>query len=255
MASGRRRTRGAAKNKEREQLSVPENEPATPGLSGPQVPLITVTTTGLRPLLQKYDFEEAAIRRFEAMPSDEHLEALLGMHQVLKSDNDRIKLDYQDSMHLAHCLMEELEETNAAYGNKISLWLEAESRLSAAESHCQSLEQQRNEVGYQLSQLLSNSVGSHKSTKMPDPPMFNDGKTYPFESWVATVRRTLQINADHYPTRDSRLLYVSSRCEGTAQMLIAPRLDPESDNAFQDAEDIIAYLEIVFGNPYRKEKS
>lgn len=70
------------------------------------------------------------------------------------------------------------------------------------------------------------SARRSKSSKMPDP-MFDDGKTVSFETWVVTMRQKLEANADHFPTAVHWKLYVSRRCRGKAQLHIAPRLNPD----------------------------
>jgi hypothetical protein len=57
-------------------------------------------------------------------------------------------------------------------------------------------------------------IGGKRSTKMPDPPMFSDGKDVKFKDWKTEMKRKLLLNEDHYPTAAYRLVYVNSRCEG-----------------------------------------
>ncbi|KAI3220470.1 hypothetical protein DTO012A9_10171 [Penicillium roqueforti] len=98
-------------------------------------------------------------------------------------------------------------------------------------------------------------VTGQKSTKMPDAPMLKDGKEVRFETWETVIRQKLEANADHYPLPVHRKLYVQSRCEGKAQLHIAPRMSATSNNPYADAEDIIVHLRTVFANPNRRAEA
>ena len=105
--------------------------------------------------------------------------------------------------------------------------------------------------------LLMKTFASHqqKTTKMPDAPMFKDGKEVRFEPWSIAIRHKLQANADHFPDPIHRMIYVQSRCEGQAQLHLATRMDPDSSNAYQDFEDILTHLKTVFANPNRRKEA
>ena len=90
---------------------------------------------------------------------------------------------------------------------------------------------------------------------MPDAPMLSDGKQVRFETWETVMRQKLEANADHYPLPVHRKLYVQSRCEGKAQLHIAPRMGSDSNNLYIDAEDMIVHLKTVFANPNRRAEA
>ncbi|EKV20697.1 hypothetical protein PDIP_13780 [Penicillium digitatum Pd1] len=99
------------------------------------------------------------------------------------------------------------------------------------------------------------ATATRKTTKMPDTPMFSDGKEVRFETWETVIRQKLEANTDHYPLPIHRKLYVQSRCEGKAQLHIAPRMSSDSSNAYVDAEDMIVHLKTVFANPNRRAEA
>jgi hypothetical protein len=68
---------------------------------------------------------------------------------------------------------------------------------------------------------------------------------------VAAVRRKLLINADYYPTPDSRVYFMSGLYEGKAGLHIGPRLTIDASNPYRDVEDLIDHLKTVFDNPNR----
>ncbi|KAJ5260704.1 hypothetical protein N7505_009054 [Penicillium chrysogenum] len=86
---------------------------------------------------------------------------------------------------------------------------------------------------------------------MPDAPMLNDRKEVRFETWETVIRQKLEVNADYYPLPIHRKLYIQSRCEGKAQLHIAPRISSDASLPYVDAEDIILHLKTVFANPNR----
>ena len=113
----------------------------------------------------------------------------------------------------------------------------------------------QNEPNRARSDTPSMGVTPQKSTKMPDAPMLKDGKEVRFETWETVIRQKLEANADHYPLPVHRKLYVQSRCEGKAQLHIAPRMSATSTNPYADAEDIIVHLRTVFANPNRRAEA
>ncbi|KAJ5494129.1 hypothetical protein N7463_008420 [Penicillium fimorum] len=102
---------------------------------------------------------------------------------------------------------------------------------------------------------MMEAVTTRKSTKMPDAPMLSDGKEVRFETWETVIRQKLEANADHYPLPVHRKLYVQSRCEGKAQLHIAPRLRIDASIPYTDADDMIAHLKTVFANPNRRAEA
>lgn len=92
-----------------------------------------------------------------------------------------------------------------------------------------------------------------KSTKMPDPPIFSDGKEIKFKDWKAEMKRKLLLNEDHYPTPAHQLAYVSSRCEGKALRHINPRMQEEAVAAYRTAQDVFDHLQSVFHDPNHQQ--
>jgi hypothetical protein len=46
----------------------------------------------------------------------------------------------------------------------------------------------------------------HKTTKIPDPPVFK-GDRDEIEEWLAKMPNKLRVNHDHYPTEAAKLVY------------------------------------------------
>ncbi|KAJ5465253.1 uncharacterized protein N7458_000939 [Penicillium daleae] len=95
-------------------------------------------------------------------------------------------------------------------------------------------------------------LGGKRSTKMPDPAMFSDGKLVKFDDWMTDMKRKLLLNEDHYPTDAHQLAYVSSRCEGKALRHVQPRMKQGATEAYQTAEDVFDHLGSIFLDPNRR---
>ncbi|KAI9036251.1 uncharacterized protein KD926_002160 [Aspergillus affinis] len=89
-------------------------------------------------------------------------------------------------------------------------------------------------------------TSSHRSTKIPDPPMLNNGEDPSFENWQLAIHQKMTANADHYPTAELRIAYVTSRCEGDARRHIYPRLKIQD---YRDFGEILSHLKRIFVDP------
>ncbi|KAJ5124614.1 uncharacterized protein N7515_003051 [Penicillium bovifimosum] len=158
----------------------------------------------------------------------------------LQNDNDEALVQYQGA----------IEQQNRA-----------QTTLEAALVAEKAAVAKQNEMAMKFFDLQNRSTPSmeaavpRKSARMPDAPMFSDGKEVRYEAWATTIRQKLLANADHYPEPVHRKLYVQSRCEGKAQLHIAPRMDEASTRPYEDAEDILSHLRSVFANPNRKAEA
>lgn len=96
------------------------------------------------------------------------------------------------------------------------------------------------------------AVPSNRETsKIPDPPMFTDGKEPQFENWLALMSRKLTGNADHFDTPQLRMAYVASRCKGKARKHITLRMREDAKNPYADSKDILDHLKMIFSDPGR----
>src|SRR5271154_1582565 len=90
-----------------------------------------------------------------------------------------------------------------------------------------------------------------KSTKLPDPPIF-EGKDQDLDSWLSRMRNKLLANGDHYPTDPLKIAYTESRVGGEAAKHIAPRMRVTAINRFRTAEEMFDCLTQVYGDPDRR---
>jgi hypothetical protein len=60
------------------------------------------------------------------------------------------------------------------------------------------------------------SLSSTKLAKILDPPILTDGKDPAFDSWKIQTTGKLQINADHFATKQAQIAYVFSHTSGNA---------------------------------------
>ena len=91
-----------------------------------------------------------------------------------------------------------------------------------------------------------------RSTKIPDPPLFSDGKTMPVSQWVSRMKNKLFANADHFETEEIKMIYVESRTEGNAAKHLDPRMREDSPCPFRSSGEMLEALREIFDDPNRK---
>ncbi len=67
------------------------------------------------------------------------------------------------------------------------------------------------------------------------------------------MRGKFEINWDHYPTDQSKLIYTENRVGGKALQCLESCLHVNSITLFVTIEDLFNHLENIFGNLHRKE--
>lgn len=121
---------------------------------------------------------------------------------------------------------------------------------------------ERDAFATQIARLVMNSATNggrqssmaptvQKSTKIPDPPMLNDGREPRFEDWLLLMSQKLAANADHFNTPQLRMAYVASRCDGRARKHITPRMRDDVVNPYTDSKDILDHLKMIYNDPNR----
>lgn len=103
-----------------------------------------------------------------------------------------------------------------------------------------------------LSQDVSRLKKSHLSKKLPDPKIYN-GDKQTLRSWIICLRMKLAGNLDHYPTESNKIQYAVGRLGGNALDQVGPKLREDGTTDFATADDLIAYLEMAFGDPDEKD--
>ena len=53
-----------------------------------------------------------------------------------------------------------------------------------------------------------------------------------FDDWLIQIKNKLRGNANYYPSKDLKIIYVAGRLTGTALTLITPRLDEDNDYTY-----------------------
>ena len=83
---------------------------------------------------------------------------------------------------------------------------------------------------------------ANKTTRIPDPDLFTDGKNPTWDDWSNKILDKLQINHDHYPTERSQILYIFNRLGGDAAKMVKNRRQINSPNAYLTVVDVITDL-------------
>ena len=90
-----------------------------------------------------------------------------------------------------------------------------------------------------------------RSERTPDVDRF-DGSRDKLPTFVAECRIKFIDNADRYPTQDSRMNYVFTRCIGAAKEQLLPYWEDEQIATlapFKDVNSLMAWLQTCFGDP------
>ena len=96
----------------------------------------------------------------------------------------------------------------------------------------------------------TSTVTSTKTTKLPDPEPLSDGKTPTFENWKIQIEGKFTANHDHFPTEQTKMIYVFGRTTGDAQTYLRPRYNSEEDS-FVTAQEMIDHLGGIYLDPFK----
>ena len=87
-----------------------------------------------------------------------------------------------------------------------------------------------------------------KLEKYPDPKLYNRERGNKLDQFIFRLTSKLKLNADCYPTLESRLLYRYSRLSESAAAQALPRLNAQHDKLVT-VEQLIALLRQAFDDP------
>jgi hypothetical protein len=88
-----------------------------------------------------------------------------------------------------------------------------------------------------------------RSQKIPDPPLFTDGKDPTWENWYGKIQDKLEINADLFPNERAKLGYVHSRLSGDAAEATQSRRERGCANPYQTTDELLEELAQLFDDP------
>lgn len=94
---------------------------------------------------------------------------------------------------------------------------------------------------------------SRPTTRIPDPPIFTNGKDPTIDQWLFKMRGKFEADCDQYPSESSKLIYTEKRVEGKALQHLEAYLHCNSLESFYTVEDLFTRLQNVFGSPHRNE--
>ena len=93
-----------------------------------------------------------------------------------------------------------------------------------------------------------------KLTKtLPDPPIFTNEKNPSIDQWLFKMQRKFEINWDHYPINQSKLIYAENRVEKKVLQHLELCLCVNLIAFFTTIENLFNYLEDIFDNFYQKK--
>ena len=103
---------------------------------------------------------------------------------------------------------------------------------------------------------LVNTSTTKRRFKLQDPPVFTDGKEgLPVEYWLAKMKAKMKADGNLMDTPERRMAYVINRVEGMAFGHLEPRTRDNATEPWKDSNDMLTYLERVFGNSNRRRNA
>ena len=99
--------------------------------------------------------------------------------------------------------------------------------------------------------LSSQGGKAERSAKLPDPPIFTDGKDPTWDMWQAQIIGKLEVNHDWYENEYAAMTYVASRVGGNAALHITPRWVHGGNNAYNTVDEMMLDLAAVYDNQDR----
>ena len=97
---------------------------------------------------------------------------------------------------------------------------------------------------------------SKRRFKLQDPPVFTGGKDgMPVVEWLAKMKGKMMVDDDLMDTPWRRMAYVMSRVGGTAFGHLEPRARENGPRPWKDSNEMLAYLERVFGDSNRRRNA
>ena len=97
---------------------------------------------------------------------------------------------------------------------------------------------------------------SKRRFKLQDLPVFTGGRDgLPFVEWLAKMKRKMKVDEDLMDTQWRRMAYVMSRVGGTAFGHLEPPAREHGPQPWKDSDEMLAYLEQVFGDSNKRRNA
>ena len=121
-------------------------------------------------------------------------------------------------------------------------------RLQALENETETprLLSVRQDSPVNLNNTLSSNNRMNKSLKLPDPPVFTDGKNLTWEVWETKIQDKLKVNADYYSTALSQIAYIVSCVKGDAAEHIHARRCDEATKPYTSINKLLEHLTGIY---------
>jgi hypothetical protein len=97
--------------------------------------------------------------------------------------------------------------------------------------------------------------GTLKSSKYPDPKVFEGKKSDNFEYWLRSIQNKFEFNPDHFPAAEHKRMYVESRVGGIAADNLQPYLEGDSPENIVTHKQLKDHLIGEYRNPNQKESA
>ncbi|KGQ01369.1 hypothetical protein PAAG_11947 [Paracoccidioides lutzii Pb01] len=170
--------------------------------------------------------------------------------EAIKEDRERVYREIANIM----------DEARGTLGRVRNERDEKQKQVDELDQQVDSLIEERNALQLAVNSLAlqarpAEAQKAQRSAKLGDPKHLTDGKEPIFESWLSRMRRKLAVNADHFPTEESRIAYVENRTEGEAARHLAPKMREDHPEKFETAEEVFEYLQGIYEDVNKLENA
>ena len=104
-------------------------------------------------------------------------------------------------------------------------------------------------------EVLSAIRKKNKITRISDPAIFTNNDDLTWNAWSNAMLNKLIVNANHYSTERSRIIYIVNRVEDKTAKIVALRRQPESFNPYLTVKDVMNDLADAYKNIDRIENA
>jgi hypothetical protein len=140
--------------------------------------------------------------------------------------------------------MKQLRHSNCRYESMRDQYRESKAKVTQLEATVEGL------MARQLRQRSETPQEGRRIIRLPDPPMFSGQLAETsFDDWLVQIKNKIRGNADQYPSEELKIIYIASRLEGNALLLVTPRLDEDNVHIYQTLRDIYEYLKELYADP------
>ncbi|OJD22342.1 hypothetical protein ACJ73_06313, partial [Blastomyces percursus] len=156
---------------------------------------------------------------------------------ALKKDKDRVYQEIAGLMDNARENLCRIRSERNAYRTQAERVGQLDKQVDDLMEERDNLQQAVNNLALQRGTPAGWNLDTRRSVKIDDPKHLTDGKEPFFEHWLSRMKNKFVVNADHFPTEESKIAYIENRTDGAAARHLAPRMREGHPEKFTTAEE------------------